>query len=67
MRPEGLLLRKIIFIETWWRTKNSTILVIVEVFKIVRHYLKDYMYEILILTDYNNLYYFMDTKSLCFK
>ena len=47
-----------------YETHDAKLLAIVEAFKIWRHYLESYQYEVLVLTDYNNLRRFMDTKSL---
>ena len=60
-------LRKIIPAETRYKTHNGEFLAIVEPFKTWRHYLEGYKYEVLVLTDYNNLQQFMDTKSLRFR
>ncbi len=56
--------QKIIFAETRYETHNQELLAIVEVFKTWRLYLEGCKYEVLILTDHNNLRQFMDTKSL---
>ena len=40
---------------------------IVKAFKIWRHYLEGCKYDVLVLTDYNNLCCFMDTTSLSSK
>ena len=53
--------------KTWYETHNGKLLVIIEVFKTWKQYLESCKYEVLMLTDYNNLQYFMDTKSLSFK
>ncbi len=53
-----------ILAETWYETHNRELLAIVKVFKTWRPYLEGCKYEVLVLTDYNNLQYFMDTKSL---
>ena len=50
--------------ETRYKTHNAELLAIVEAFKTWRHYLKGCKHEVLVLTDYNNLRRFMDTKSL---
>ena len=50
--------------ESWYETHNSKFLAIVKAFKTWRHYLKGSKHEILVLTDYNNLYRFIYTKSL---
>ena len=51
-------------IETRYKTHNGELLTIVEAFKTWRYYLEGYKHEVLVLTDYNNLRCFMDTKSL---
>ena len=43
---------------------NAKLLTIVEEFKDRCHNLKNCQYKVLVLTDYSNLYLFMDTKSL---
>lgn len=53
-----------IIVETWYKIYNGKFLAIVEAFKTWRYYLEDYKYEILVLIDYNNLFYFIDAKSL---
>ncbi len=50
--------------ETWYETHNQELLAIVEAFKTWHHYFKGCKYKVLVLTDYNNLCQFMDTKSL---
>ena len=50
--------------KTWYETYNGELLAIVEAFKIWRHYLKVCKYEILVLTDHNNLQHFIDSKNL---
>ena len=52
--------------ETWYKTHDAKLLAIVEAFKTWRHYLKGCKYEVLVLTNYNNLRQFMDTKNLGF-
>ena len=59
--------RKMIPAETRYVTHNVELLAIVEAFKTWRHYLKSYKHEVLVLTDHNNLRWFMDTKSLSFR
>ena len=54
-------------VETWYETHNQELPAIFEAFKTWRHYLKDCKFEILVLTDHNNLCQFMDTKSLSSK
>ena len=53
-----------IFAEIRYNTHNGELLAIVEAFKTWWHYLKDWKYEVLILTNQNNLYRFMDMKNL---
>ena len=50
--------------ETRYETHNTELLVIVEAFKTWRHYLEGCKYEVLVLTNHNNLCCFIDTKSL---
>ena len=51
-------------VETRYETHDGELLSIVKTFKTWRHYLEGSQHEVLILTDYNNLRRFMDTKSL---
>ena len=62
--PVAYFSRKMIPAETQYNTHNGELLAIVEAFKTWRHYLKDYKYKVLVLTDHNNLCRFIDTKSL---
>ena len=57
-------LRKMIPAETWYETHNSELLAIIEAFKTWKYYLESCKHKVLVLTDYNNLRRFMDTKSL---
>ena len=57
-------LRKMISSETRHKTHNEEFLAIVEAFKTWKHYLEICKHEVLVLTDYNNLRQFMDTKNL---
>ena len=50
--------------ETRYETYDNELLAIVKAFKTWRHYLEGCKYEVLVLTDHNNLHCFMDTKSL---
>ena len=52
--------------ETQYKTHNGELLAIVIAFKTWRHYLENCKHEVFVLTDYNNLRRFMDTKSLSF-
>ena len=63
----AFFLKKIFLAKTQYNSYNGELLAIVEVFKIWRYYLKGCKYEVLILTDHNNLHYFMDTKKLSSK
>ena len=58
--------RKIIPAKTQHKTHDTELLVIVEVFKTWRHYLKGCKYEAFILTNQNNLQQFINIKSLSF-
>ena len=51
----------------YYETHDAELLAIIEVFKNWRHYLESCQYEILVLTNYNNLRRFIDTKSLSFR
>ena len=62
--PVAFFAKKMISAETRYETYDGKLLVIVETFKIWRHYLKGCKHEILVLTDHNNLRCFMDMKSL---
>ena len=56
--------QKIIPSKTRYETYNGELLAIVETFKTWRYYLKGSQHEVLMLTNYNNLRQFIDTKSL---
>ena len=60
----AFFLRKIIPAEIQYETHNSKLLAIIEAFKTWHHYLEGCKYEFLVLTNHNNLRYFMGTKSL---
>ena len=60
----AFFLKKIILAKTWYKTYNSKLLTIVKAFKTWRHYLEGCKYKVLVFTDYNNFYRFMDMKSL---
>lgn len=47
--------QKMIPTETRYKTYDQELLSIVKTFKTWRHYLKDYRYEVFVLTDNNNL------------
>ena len=55
---------KMIPAETKYKMHNGELLAIVETFKTWRHYLKGSRHEVLMLTHYNNLQQFMETKCL---
>ena len=48
-------------IKTRYKTHNVELLAIIEVFKTWREYLEGYKYEVLILTNHNNLRWFRNT------
>ena len=50
--------------KTRFKTHDAKLLAIVEAFKNWCHYLEGGQYEVLVLTDHNNIYRFMYTKSL---
>ena len=60
----AIFLRKMILVETRYKTHNSELLAIVEAFKTWRHYLEGCKHEILIFMNHNNLRRFIDMKSL---
>ena len=59
--------RKMIPVETQYKTYNAKLLAIIEAFKTWCHYLESCKYEVFVLTNYNNLWRFMDIKSLSSK
>lgn len=59
--------RKIILAKTCYETYNRELLAIVKVFKIWRYYLVSCKDKVLVLTDHNNFYRFIDTKNLRFR
>ena len=65
--PVAFFSRKMIPTETRYKTHNGELLAIIEAFKTWHHYLEGYKHEVLVLTDYNSLCRFMDTKSLSFR
>ena len=62
--PVAFFPQKMIPAETRYKTHNGELLAIVEAFKTWKHYLEGSQHEVLVLIDYNNLQWFMDTKSL---
>ena len=65
--PVAYFSRKMIPAETRYKTHNAELLAIVEVFTTWRHYLEGCKHEVLVLTNYNNLRWLLDTKSLSFR
>ena len=59
--------QKMILAVIKYETHDDELLVIVEVFKTWRYYLKSFQYEVLVLTNYNIFWRFIDTKSLSSK
>ena len=53
--------------KTRYKTHNAKLLAIIEAFKTWRHYLEGYKHKVLVLINHNNLWRFMDTKSLSSK
>ena len=53
--------------ETRYKTHDAELLAIIEASKTWRHYLEGCKYEVLVLTNYNNFWRFMDIKSLSSK
>ena len=62
--PIAYFSRKMIPVETRYKTHNAELLAIVEAFKTWRHYLEGCKHEVLVLTDHNNLRRFINTKNL---
>ena len=60
----AFLSRKMIPTETRYETYNGELLAIVKAFKTWHHYLEGCKHKVLVLTNYNHLCCFMDTKSL---
>ena len=56
--------KKMIPSKTWYETHNGKLLAIIKAFKTWCHYLESCKHEVLVLTDYNNLRHFIDTKNL---
>ena len=63
-RPIVYYSRKLIPAESRYETHDQELLAIVECFKHWRHYLEGNQIPAKVLTDYNNLRYFITTKSL---
>ena len=62
--PVAYYSRKMIPAKTRYKTHDTKLLAIVEVFKNWRYYLEDCQYKVLVLTNHNNLHRFIDTKNL---
>ena len=62
--PAAYFSQKMILAKTCYKTHNGKLLVIVKAFKTWRHYLKGCKHKVFVLTDYNNLWQFINTKSL---
>ena len=62
--PVALFSRKMILVETRYKTYNQERMAIVEVFKTWYHYLDGCKFEVFVLTNHNNLRRFKYTKSL---
>ena len=62
--PVAYYLQKMIPAKTRSETHNAKLLAIVRAFKNWRYYLEGCQYEVLVLTDHNNLRRFINTKSL---
>lgn len=60
-------LKKMILAKTYCKIHNTELLAIVTAFKTWKHYLEEYKYEIVVLIDYHNFFWFMDMKNLSFK
>ena len=62
--PVAFYTQKMIPAKIQYKTHNGELLAIVETFKTWRHYLKGCKHKVLLLTNHNNLYCFIDMKSL---
>ena len=62
--PVAFWSRKMLPAEMNYETHDQELLAIVEVFKVWRHYLLGVHVTVIVLTDHNNLKYFMTTKAL---
>ena len=62
--PIAYFFRKIITTETQYKIHDAELIAIVEVFKTWQYHLESCKDKVLVLTDYNNLWRFMDTKNL---
>ena len=50
--------------KTRYKTHNGELLAIIKAFKTWRHYLEGCKHKVFVLTDYNNLRRFIDTKGI---
>lgn len=64
--PITYFLKKIILAKIRYKIYNEKLPAIIEVFKTCHYYLESYKYEVSILTNYNNLCQFINTKILSF-
>ena len=64
MASSSLFFKKIILTETQYKAYNDNFLAIIKAFKTLQYYLEGCKHEVLILTDPNNLWRFMDMKNL---
>ena len=62
--PVAYFSKKMIPAKTQYKTHNAELLAIVKAFKTWRYYLKGCKHKVFVLTNYNNLRRFMNTKSL---
>jgi hypothetical protein len=62
--PVAFWSRKMLPAEMNYETHDQELLAIVEIFRIWRHYLLGVHVTVIVLTDHNNLKYFMTTKAL---
>ena len=62
--PVTYYFREMILAKTRYKTHNDKLLAIIEAFKTWQHYQKGYKYKVLVLTNHNNLCYFMKIKNL---
>ena len=65
--PVAIFSQKMIPVETRYKIHNDKLLAIVEDFKTWKYYLEGSQHEILILTNHNNLCWFIDIMNLSFK
>jgi hypothetical protein len=63
-KPVAFWSRKFTGLEVRWHTHDKELYAIVQFFKTWRYYLEHALLTIWVVTDYNNLRYFMTTKEL---